>query len=216
MQLADQLKIIYDRLYDQFGDCRCPLEHRSPFQLLAAVMLSAQCRDERVNLVTKKLFALAPDPRGMVALGAEKIAEIIRPCGLFEHKSRNLFSCAKKLLNEYGGEVPRTMEELTQLPGIGRKSANVILGNAFGIPGFPVDTHVNRVLNRLGVVSSHQPEVIEKRVCAHIAPRYWTNFSHLVINHGRRTCSARKPDCGNCVLADICAEFSASKGKNGI
>ena len=216
MQLADKLELIYDRLYHQFGDCRCPLEHKTPFQLLAAVMLSAQCRDERVNQVTKTLFAVAPDPPGMVALGAEKVADIIRPCGLFESKSRNLVSCARQLLEEFGGEVPQTLEELIQLPGIGRKSANVILGNAFDIPGFPVDTHVNRVLNRLGVVSSPHPEDIEKQVCAKIAPRYWTNFSHLIINHGRRTCSARKPDCGNCVLADICAEFSAVKGKNGI
>ena len=216
MRLADKLKTIYDRLYEKFGDCRCPLEHQTPFQLLSAVMLSAQCRDERVNQVTQKLFALAPDPQRMVALGAEKVAEIICPCGLFESKSRNLVSCARQLLEEFGGEVPQTLEELIRLPGIGRKSANVILGNAFDIPGFPVDTHVNRVLNRLGVVSSSSPEVIEKRVCAQIAPRYWTNFSHLIINHGRRTCSARKPDCANCILADICAEFAAAKGKNGL
>ncbi len=195
---------IYDELFKLYGDCGCPLVHHTPFQLLAAVMLSAQCRDDRVNEVTKVLFAEAPDPAAMATLPVERIADIIRPCGLFRNKSENLHASAVRLLEVFNGEVPRTMEELTTLPGIGRKSANVLLGNAFGIPGFPVDTHVNRVLNRLGAVATPSPEAIEKEVCGKIAPEYWTNFSHLLIQHGRRTCHAGRPACGNCVLNGIC------------
>ena len=149
---------LYDRLYLLYGDCVCPLLHRDAFQLLVAVMLSAQCRDDRVNQVTEKLFAQAPDPASMAALPLETIAEIIRPCGLYRNKSENLKACAEKLVSEFHGEVPHTMEELTSLPGIGRKSANVILGDSFGIPGFPVDTHVNRLLNRIGMVDVREPE----------------------------------------------------------
>jgi len=195
---------LYRRLHDLYGDCGCPLEHDSPFQLLAAVMLSAQCRDERVNQVTKELFALAPDAAAMAALPVARIAEIIRPCGLFENKSRHLHEAAAALVARFGGEVPRTMEELTALPGIGRKSANVLLGNAFDIPGFPVDTHVKRLLNRIGFVASDSPEAIEREVNANLAPEYWSQFSHLLITHGRRVCSAAKPRCAGCVLAGLC------------
>ncbi len=191
---------LYDALFRRYGECVCPLKHETPFQLLAAVMLSAQCRDERVNQVTSALFRAAPAPEAMAALDREEIERIIRPCGLFVTKSRNLKACAEKLVNEFGSEVPRTMAELTSLPGIGRKSANVVLGNAFGIPGFPVDTHVNRVLNRIGLVAASSPEAIEKIVCAKLAPEKWCDFSHLLIRHGREVCHARKPDCGNCPL----------------
>ena len=200
--------LLYDKLYEIYGDCRCPLVHASPFQLLAAVMLSAQCRDERVNQVTEKLFALAPDAPSMAALDEEKIAEIIKPCGLHASKSVNLKGAAQMIVESFEGKVPETMEELIKLPGIGRKSANVILGNAFGIPGFPVDTHVNRVLNRLGVTDSGNPEVIEKEVCQNIDSRYWTNFSHLLINHGRKHCPARNYNCTACPLKNCCSTFS--------
>ena len=197
---------IYDRLYAVYGDCKCPLLHESPFQLLAAVMLSAQCRDERVNQVTEKLFSVAPDAAAMASLPVETIAEIIRPCGLFANKSRNLQAAARMIVEEFHGEVPHTMEELTKLPGIGRKSANVLLGNVFKLPGFPVDTHVNRLLNRIGAVDDHDPERIEKTACAGIAPEKWCNFSHLLITHGRQVCRARAPKCGECVLDQICEQ----------
>lgn len=195
---------IYDRLYAVYGECGCPLRHESPFQLLAAVMLSAQCRDERVNQVTEKLFAAAPDAESMAKLSVDEIAEMIRTCGLFAAKSRNLHAAAQMIVDEFHGEVPRTMEELTQLPGIGRKSANVLLGNAFDTPGFPVDTHVNRLLNRIGAVADDDPVRIESAACAKIAPEKWCNFSHLLIRHGRLVCHARKPECGKCVLAGLC------------
>ena len=153
---------LYDRLYAVYGDCVCPLVHDSPFQLLAAVMLSAQCKDERVNQVTGKLFAAAPDAPSMAALEEEKIAEIIKPCGLYGAKSKNLKGAAQMIVERFNGQVPENMEELVQLPGIGRKSANVLLGNAFDTPGFPVDTHVKRLLNRLGAVKTDDPEKIEK------------------------------------------------------
>ncbi len=195
---------LYDQLYAIYGDCECPLRHETPFQLLVAVMLSAQCRDERVNQVTEILFAEAPDPGKMAALPVERIAEIIRPCGLFRAKSENLHACAEKLLADFHGEVPQTMEELTTLPGIGRKSANVLLGNAFRKPGFPVDTHVRRLLNRIGLVSSDSPEAIEAEANSHIEPELWCNFSHLLIQHGRRVCHAQKPACDRCAVRTIC------------
>ncbi|MDD3885543.1 MAG: endonuclease III [Victivallaceae bacterium] len=196
---------LYDLLYGVYGECACPLRHDTPFQLLAAVMLSAQCRDERVNQVTEKLFAAAPDPKSMAALSVDEIAGFVHTCGLFRNKSENLHRCAELILERHNGIVPDTMEELTALPGIGRKSANVLLGNVFGKPGFPVDTHVNRVLNQLGAVDSVSPEKIEQAACAEIEPEKWCNFSHLLIQHGRRVCVARQPRCAGCVLRSICA-----------
>lgn len=204
MKKSDFYQEIYQRLFALYGECSCPLNHENAFQLLAAVMLSAQCKDERVNMVTAELFALAPTPQKMAALPVEKIAEIIHPCGLANNKSRNLAAAAKILTAEYGGRVPEDMEKLTALPGIGRKSANVILGNAFGIPGFPVDTHVRRLLNRIGTVKSDSPEQIEADVNAQIKPELWCNFSHLLITHGRKVCSARSPQCSRCTLKNIC------------
>lgn len=195
---------LYNRLFALYGQCTCPLVHNSPFQLLCAVMLSAQCKDERVNQVTKELFSLAPDAPKMVQLDQKKIAQIIHPCGLYENKSKNLKGIAQKIVEDFNNIVPQTMDELTTLPGIGRKSANVVLGNAFNIPGFPVDTHVNRVLNKLGAVKSSNPVTIEEDVCQNIDDIYWTNFSHLLITFGRQICHARSPECENCPLQDMC------------
>jgi len=201
-------RALYDALYALYGDLHCPLEHADAFQLLCAVMLSAQCRDDRVNEVTKILFGAAPGPSEMAALDAAKIAEIIRPCGLYRNKSENLSRAAKMLVDEFHGEVPRTMEELTRLPGIGRKSANVVLGDAFGIPGFPADTHVIRLLNRTGFVATRDPVKIEAEVNKGLPPECWTNFSHLLITHGRRVCHAgNNPECGGCPLTKICKFF---------
>ena len=200
---AKHLRLIHDRLYGVYGNCSCPLEHADAFQLLTAVMLSAQCRDERVNQVTRVLFAAAPDARTMARMPVERIEEIIQPCGLHKAKSRNIKASAE-MIAARSGNVPRTMEELTALPGIGRKSANVILGNVFGIPGFPVDTHVRRLLNRLGAAATQDPEKIEAVVNELVPPELWTNFSHILIQHGRKVCHAGKPLCGECVLNDVC------------
>lgn len=202
---------LYDALYALYGELGCPLEHATPFQLLCAVMLSAQCHDDRVNEVTAELFRVAPDPAAMAALDAAKIAGIIRPCGLYRNKSENLSAAAKMIVAEFGGEVPQAMDELVRLPGIGRKSANVVLGNAFGIPGFPADTHVIRVLNRIGYVATPDPVKIEAEVNVKLPPELWTNFSHLVITHGRRVCHAgNRPECDRCPLTGRCNYF---KGK---
>ena len=203
---------IYDALYEIFGDCVCPLKHDSPFQLLVAVMLSAQCRDDRVNSVTEKLFRLAPDAGRMAELPVSSIEEIIRPCGLSNTKSKNISLCAREIRDKYNGQVPPDMDKLTTLPGIGRKSANVVLGDAFNIPGFPVDTHVRRVLNRIGLVKNDCPEKIESIVNALVPPEKWSNFSHLIIRHGRESCKAAKPRCAACILAELCKY----KGKNNV
>lgn len=211
MKLNQRCQYIYDQLFALYGECSCPLKHDSPFQLLAAVMLSAQCKDERVNQVTEKLFAIAPDAAAMADLPVETIEEIIHPCGLSNAKSRNLKLAAERIVNVFANQVPQTMEELTSLAGIGRKSANVVLGNAFNIPGFPVDTHVKRLLNRIGVVSSDSPEVIEKQITGKIAPELWCNFSHLLITHGRNVCPARNPHCEKCPLKSICKYAKINK-----
>ena len=211
MSKAKNYQFIYDQLFQLYGDCECPLKYDSPFQLLAAVMLSAQCKDERVNMVTEKLFALAPTAEKMAALPVEVIEEIIHPCGLANAKSRHLKLAAQTITEQHHGIIPQTMEELTALPGIGRKSANVILGNAFNIPGFPVDTHVKRLLNRIGMVASDSPETIERLVCAKVAPELWCNFSHLLITHGRRICPARAPHCQECPLNSICKFHGGKK-----
>lgn len=203
-----QWRALYDDLFALYGELGCPLDHATPFRLLCAVMLSAQCRDDRVNEVTKELFRVAPDPAAMAELDVARIAEIIKPCGLYRNKSENLSKCAKMLMEKFGGEVPRTMDELTTLPGIGRKSANVVLGNAFGIPGFPADTHVIRVLNRIGYVATPDPVRIEAEVNAKTPPELWTNFSHLIIVHGRRVCHAgAHPECDKCPLTGRCNHF---------
>ena len=211
MTKKEKLQNIHDTLYGLMGECTCPLIHADAFQLLIAVMLSAQCKDDRVNQVTETLFSLAPDAKTMAALELKKIEEIIHPCGLYQNKSRNISETSKIISQKYDGNVPRTMEDLTELPGIGRKSANVVLGNAFGIPGFPVDTHVKRVLFRLGVTKSQNPEVIEREVCKVISDELWTNFSHLLIQHGRKTCSAAKPKCESCALNSLCSKIGVNK-----
>ena len=211
MRKKEKLQKIHDLLFAAYGVCHCPLKHDSPFQLLAAVMLSAQCKDERVNVVTETLFAVAPDALSMSKLPTEEIEKIIHPCGLSGSKSRNLSATAAMIADKFNNIVPRTMEELTSLPGIGRKSANVILGNCFNIPGFPVDTHVNRVLNRLKITTNSDPVKIEAEINDLLPAELWTNFSHLLITHGRQVCHARSPECEKCMLSNLCP---SAKKKN--
>lgn len=204
MTKREKLKLIHDRLFAVYGDLDCPLEHRTPFQLMVAVVLSAQCTDKRVNLVTPELFRRYPDPGTFAKATPEEIEQIIQSCGLAKSKSRNLVAAARMLTEEFMGEIPTTMEQLIRLPGIGRKSANVLLGNAFGIPGFPVDTHVTRLVNLIGIADSDSPEAIEKILNKNVPPEHWTNYSHLLIQHGRRVCVARRPKCNECAIKDLC------------
>ncbi len=205
--LKSKLTFIYRELFNLYGEPGCPLHHDSPFQLLAATILSAQCTDLRVNLVTKDLFKKWPDAKSMSKAEPEDVEPYIKTAGLYHAKAVSLVGSARKIMVDFDGEVPVTMDELTTLPGVGRKTANVILGNAFDIPGFPVDTHVQRLTMRLGVADIKDPVKIEKIVCANIAAKYWTNFSHLLIVHGRRVCSARKPLCEQCPLTTECRYY---------
>lgn len=205
--LKDKLSFIYRELYALYGEPGCPLHHETPFQLLVATVLSAQCTDRRVNIVTADLFRRYPDAAALSKAEPAEIEPYIRTAGLYRAKAANLVGAARGIMADFGGEVPRTMAGLLSLPGIGRKTANVILGNAFGVPGFPVDTHVRRLSVRLGISATGDPVKIEKIVCANIAPEYWTNFSHLLILHGRRVCGARKPRCEDCPLTARCKYY---------
>ncbi len=199
------LRSIHDRLFEHYGELGCPLLHNNAFQLLIAVLLSAQCKDDRVNMVTPVLFEKYPTPEAMSEAAAEDVGKIIQSLGLWRNKAENIVKLSRKLVDEFHGKVPQTMEELTSLPGVGRKSANVVLGNAFNIPGFPVDTHVQRLTRLFGIAQTGDtPEKIEDMVCKRIKPELWSNFSHLLITHGRRVCIARRPQCGNCVINDLC------------
>ena len=197
---------VYDVLFARWGRLRCALNFADPYQLLVAVVLSAQCRDDRVNQTTPEFFRRWPDAAALAGAEPEEVAEVIRNCGLFRSKAEHLTAAAAAIVSRFGGRVPETMEELTDLPGIGRKSANVLLGDAFDKPGFPVDTHVRRVLGRIGVTRSGDPERIEAEVCAELPPEKWSNFSHLVIRLGREICHARKPGCGACPLQHMCVK----------
>jgi endonuclease III len=201
---TNRMRRVLDALWTRFPEPACALEHTSPFELLVSTILSAQCTDERVNMVTPALFGRYPDAGAMAAARVEDVAEIIRSTGFFQNKSRNIVACCQALVARHGGGVPQSMEELVALPGVGRKTANVVLGNAFGIPGLPVDTHVTRIANLLGFTDSDDPVVIERHLCAVIPEDEWTNASHLLILHGRATCIARRPKCGDCIIAPHC------------
>ena len=197
--------LYYDRLTKAYPDAHCALDHRNAFELLAATILSAQCTDVRVNIVTPSLFARYPTAHELADAGQEDIEEIIRSTGFFRSKAKSLIGMARALVERHGGEVPRTMDELTALPGVGRKTANVILGNAFDLKeGVVVDTHVARLSHRLGLVTGDDPVKIERKLMKLVPRERWTMLSHLLIEHGRQVCDARKPRCGECVLADTC------------
>jgi len=181
-----------------------PLRHASAFQLLVATVLSAQCTDAMVNRVTPGLFARYPDARAMAAASPEELEPLIRPTGFFRAKARSLAGLSAALVERHGGEVPGTMAELVRLPGVGRKTASVVLGHWFGVPAIPVDTHVLRVARRLGLTAADDPERVERDLAALWPRRAWTDGALRLILHGRRACVARRPRCEACVLAGFC------------
>ncbi|MCX7823393.1 MAG: endonuclease III [Syntrophobacterales bacterium] len=184
-----------------------PLELRfsNPFELLVATILSAQCKDERVNQVTEKLFALIKGPLDLISIPLERLEELIRPTGFFRQKAKILKGCAEILERDFGGEVPRKIEKLTKLPGVGRKTAAMVLGNAYGIEeGIAIDRHVHRVIGRLGLSKSDQPEAMERELMALVPRSLWTWFSNALILHGRRVCTAKNPKCDVCALRPWC------------
>jgi endonuclease III len=201
---------ILTRLRAAYPDARCALDHRNAFELLCATILSAQCTDARVNLVTPILFARYPTPEALARADQADVEEIVRSTGFFRNKARSLIGMAQALVAEHGGEVPRTMEELRVLPGVGRKTANVILGNAYGInDGITVDTHVTRLSGLLGLTGHEDPVKIEQDLMPLFPRDHWALLSHLLIFHGRQVCIARRPRCGECVLADLCPSSEA-------
>lgn len=202
---AERVRRILRLLRETYPDASCELVFRNPLELLVATILSAQCTDKRVNLVTPALFAKYPSAADFARAPLEEIEEAIRSTGFYRNKARNIQACCRKLVERHGGVVPSSMEALIQLDGVGRKTANVLLGSAFGISeGVVVDTHVIRLSNRLGFTTEQDPEKIE-RTLMNLVPRdEWTLFSHRLVWHGRRRCAARKPDCEHCELASDC------------
>lgn len=207
---------VVERLKGEYPLAHTELDHTNPFQLLVATILSAQTTDERVNMVTPVLFARYPDARALAQAPLPAVEEIIKSTGFFRSKSRAIVEMAQDVVERYGGEVPPRMEDLVTLRGVGRKTANVVLGVAFGIPGFPVDTHVTRLTNRLGLTRSSDPVKIEAEVTAMVPMEEWTELSLRLILHGRRVCDARKPHCERCVLNDICpSAFKVERTSKG-
>lgn len=180
------------------------LEHSSPFELLVAVVLSAQATDKGVNIATRRLFPVANTPEKILALGTEGLTAYVRTIGLYPGKVKNILATCRILLERYGGEVPRDREALEELPGVGRKTANVVLNSAFGEPTMPVDTHIFRVANRLGLARGETPRAVEDQLLRRIPAQYLLNAHHWLLLHGRYTCTARKPACPRCPVADLC------------
>ncbi|UYL10069.1 endonuclease III [Bdellovibrio sp. SKB1291214] len=188
-----------------YPDAHCALDHKNPFELLVATVLSAQCTDERVNMVTPALFKKYPTPLAMSKAPLESLENLVRSTGFFKNKAKNLKSASKDLVEKYDGEIPQDLEALVGLAGVGRKTANVVLGNAFDIPsGIVVDTHVTRLSNRLGWVKTENAIQIEKILCKVVPEEDWILLSHLLISHGRAICKARKPNCEHCFLETTC------------
>lgn len=199
-----RVKKIIEALSNEIPDSRIALRFSNPLQLLIATILSAQCTDVKVNEVTKALFKRYRSAEDYATADIAELEEMIRPTGFYRNKARSLQNCCKEIVSRFGGKVPKTLEELVTLPGVGRKTANVILGNAFGIPGITVDTHVQRVSQRMGLTSNEDPIKIEFDLMEIVPKEEWTHFSNLLIWHGRKTCVARKPQCGTCVVRPHC------------
>ncbi|WZO98106.1 endonuclease III [Isosphaeraceae bacterium EP7] len=194
-----------------YPEPRCALVHRDAFELLVATILSAQCTDVRVNMVTPALFALYPDARALAAADLAEVERLVHSTGFFRAKAANLVAMAGRLVELHGGQVPRDLEALTALPGVGRKTAHVVMGNAFRIPsGVVVDTHVKRLSMRLGLTTKTDPERVERDLEAIVPKSHWIDFSHRLIEHGRRTCIALRPRCDACELASFCPQIGVT------
>lgn len=204
---STQPRTIYQRLVKTYPDAHCELNFESPLQLLAATILSAQCTDDRVNMVTPALFAKYPTAADLASANQTELETVIKSTGFYRNKAKSLIGLGHALVTRFGGEVPRTLEELVTLPGVGRKTANVVLGNAFDTPGITVDTHVGRLSRRFGWSKHTDPEKVEQDIMNLFAPKYWTQLSQVMIWHGRRRCHARKPACGACPIDDLCPAY---------
>lgn len=205
LEKKERTKSIIKTLKKVFPEAECALHHTSAFQLLVATILSAQCTDERVNQSTPELFRLYPDAAALAASSQEDVERIVRPLGFFRNKAANIRGMAQALVDGYDGEIPQDIERLVNLPGVGRKTASVLLGTWYGVPsGVVVDTHVRRITNLLGLTTSQNPEIIERDLMQIVPKSEWIEFSHRLIHHGRKTCIARRPQCVDCPLLKIC------------
>ena len=202
---------IYKKLLDLYPDAKCALDHRNAYELLIATILSAQCTDKRVNMVTPDLFKAYPDPRALAQAPLTDIEEAVRTTGFYRNKAKAIQKASGIIAQRHGGKVPDTMDELTQLPGVARKTANVVLGNVFGKnDGVVVDTHVGRLSQRIGLSSNTDPKKIERDLMEIFPQETWTMLAHLLIHHGRAVCAARKPKCDQCSLAKDCPKIGVS------
>lgn len=195
---------LLEKLDREYPDVQCELNYGTVFELLISVILSAQCTDKRVNIVTEKLFKVADTPQEFCDLPLAELEQLIKTCGLYRAKAANIKSCCRDLVDKFNGQVPDTMEELTSLSGVGRKTANVMLSMAFNKPAIAVDTHVFRVSHRLGIASGNTPDQVEKELCACFEPDDYKKVHLLLIRHGRDCCSARSPKCAECVVKELC------------
>ncbi len=205
-----RLAHLLDRLESAYPDAQCALEHRDPYQLVVATILSAQCTDTRVNLTTPALFARYPDPASLAAAQPSELETLIHATGFFRNKARNLIGLAQALMSRHDGQVPSDPKALGALPGVGQKTANVVLANAFGVPALAVDTHIFRVARRLGLSKANTPEKVEADLCSLFPRATWIGLHHQLIWHGRRTCDARKPDCAACPVRELCPTGSGA------
>ena len=200
-------KAIYRQLTKNYPNVRCELDYNSAFQLLVATVLSAQCTDKRVNQTTPALFKKYPNPKKMAKADLKEIQKLVKSTGFFRAKAKNIKGLSNKIMEEFDGDVPSNLDDLITLPGVGRKTANVVLGHAFGIPGITVDTHFGRLSRRFGWSKQNDPVKVEFEVGELIPEKEWTNLSQRMIWHGRRVCHARKPACGACPLAKLCPSY---------
>lgn len=200
----EKVNNILEKLNKSYPDAKCALNFKSPYELLISTILSAQCTDKRVNVVTEKLYQEYNTPKKMIELTQEKLQDKIKSCGLYKNKSKNILETSKILLEKYNGEVPKTREELTKLSGVGRKTANVVMSNAFNIPAIAVDTHVFRVSNRIGLTNAKNVLDTEKQLMKNIPKEEWSKTHHLLIFHGRNICTSRKPKCEECPIKEYC------------
>lgn len=199
---------VVKHLADDYPDVTCALENESAFELLIATILSAQCTDERVNMVTPELFRRWPTPEKMAAAPIEQLEKVIHSTGFYRNKAKNIKACSRELADTYGGEVPRDIEAMVTLPGVGRKTANVVLGTCYGMAtGVVVDTHVTRISNRLGLTKHTDATKIERDLMELVPQDQWVDFAHRMIHHGRRICTARKPKCGECSMRGFCPKI---------
>jgi len=206
--LKSRAKKISEILFKIYPEATCSLDYNKPLELLIATMLAAQCTDERVNIVTRDLFKKYTSVYNYANANPEELEEDIRPTGFYRNKARNIIGCCKKLIKDFGGKVPDNMEDLLSLPGVGRKTANVVLGNIYKIPGIIVDTHCKRLSNRIGLTEEEDPEKIEFDLMEILPREDWTAFSNSLVYHGRAICNARKPKCVQCPIAQYCDFFN--------